>query len=534
MEKGVSVTLLGLLPGFLIGFLLNLAITGRVVIGMQQNPALYFLRWQAFAGAALCTLATVLLAYLLPAVRLSRMTPAQLLRLGVPRPGSGGGRNGTVTLPRLALRTLGRGKGRAALSVATMLAAVLLLTSIWMQYVSLQEDLYLAALSPWDYSIADASAATGYQRYNENNQGVTQEMVDALQVRPEVVSVSALKSREVPLVASEELRQRVVDYYNQPYDETMTLRDSQAGFPAWIDGLDRFAESGAYTAMVIGLDGEYLRYVLENCPFTSGSFDEAAFESGAYVLAGGAYYEGVSCLAAGETLELGGRTFTVLGSLMHDNAYLEGANSPEASFTFYYLLPLSAFEALFPGQGYRQLAVNIDHSRQASFEAFLAQYEQGLNRGISITLRSDYQENFENSRINLVLVQGIVGVVLLSIAVLNFLNLLVSKTVSRRKEFAVYQSLGMTLGQLRRLMLLEGGIYALVMAVVLVPATLAFALLVMPGVIAELSWVAVYTFTVAPLWIVLAALAVLAVSAPLACLCYVTRGTIQERLGTVE
>ena len=49
----------------------------------------------------------------------------------------------------------------------------------------------------------------------------------------------------------------------------------------------------------------------------------------------------------------------------------------------------------------------------------------------------------------------------------------------------------------------------IVMAVVLVPATLAFALLVMPGVIAELSWVAVYTFTVAPLWIALAALAVL-------------------------
>ena len=70
---------------------------------------------------------------------------------------------------------------------------------------------------------------------------------------------------------------------------------------------------------------------------------------------------------------------------MHDNAYLEGANSPEASFTFYYLVPLPVFEELFPGQGYRQLAVDIDHSQQSSFEAFLSQYEQGLNRGISVT-----------------------------------------------------------------------------------------------------------------------------------------------------
>ena len=127
-----------------------------------------------------------------------------------------------------------------------------------------------------------------------------------------------------------------------------------------------------------------------------------------------------------------------------------------------------------------------------------------------------------------------VGVVLLGIAVLNFVNLLVAKAVSRRREFAVYQSLGMTTGQLRRLMLLEGGFYALVMAAVLVPVTVAFALWVMPGVIADLSWVAVYSFTVAPLWIALPVVAALALVTPLACLHFVTKGTIQQRLGAIE
>ena len=535
LEKGVAVTVLGLIPGFLIGFGLNLAITPRVVTGMEQNPAFYFVSWQSFALAAVCALGTVLLSYLLPTLRLSRLTPAQTLRMNTPRTAHGSSaKNGMVSLPRLALRTLAQGKGRMVLSVVTMLAAVLLLTNIRLQYVSLQEDLYLAALSPWDYSIADASAATSYQRYNENNLGVAQEMVEELEARPEVTSVSALKSREVPLVADETLHQRVVDYYNQPYDESMTLRESQEAFPDWMEGIDRFTQTGEYTAIVVGLDGDYLNYVLENCPFTSGSFDQAAFESGDYVIAGGAYHEGVSCLAADETLELEGRTFTVLGSLMHDNAYLEGANSPEASFTFYYLVPLSVFDELFPDQGYRQLAVNIDHSQQASFEAFLSQYEQGLNRGISVTMRSDYQENFENSRLNMVLILGMVGVVLLGIALLNFVNLLVSKTASRRREFAVYQSLGMTMSQLKRLMLLEGVFSALIMAVVLVPVTIAFAALVMPGFIADLSWVAVYTFDVMPLWITLSVIIVLALGTPLVCLYFVTKGTIQQRLGKVE
>lgn len=170
-------TALGLIPGFLIGFLLNLAITPKVVVGMEQNPALYFLSWQPFALAAVCALGTTLLSYLLPTLRLARLTPAQTLRLNAPQPSHGSrAKNGMVTLPRLALRTLGRSKGRMVLSVVILLAAVLLLTDIRLQYVSLQEDLYLAAFSPWDYSIADASAATSYQRYNEQNQGITQLM----------------------------------------------------------------------------------------------------------------------------------------------------------------------------------------------------------------------------------------------------------------------------------------------------------------------------------------------------------------------
>lgn len=535
LEKGAAVTVLGLVPGFLIGFGLNLAITPQVVIGMEQNPALYFLNWQPLAAAAVCSLFTVLLAYLLPTLRLARMTPAQALRSSAPQTARGNGsRNGVMTLPRLALRTLKRGMGRTVLSAAALLAAVLMLTDTWTKYTSLQEDLYLAALSPWDYSIADASAASTYQCYNERNQGITEQMVQDLRARPEVTDVSALKTREVPMTADETLRQRVVDYYNQPYDDTMTLKDTQAAYPDWTAGLERFTQDGSYTAIVVGLDNRYLDYVLEYCPLTSGSFDADAFAAGGTVLAGGAYHEGVSCLAAGESVTLAGRDFTVLASLMHDNTYMEGSNSPETSFTFFYLVPLSVFDELFPGQGYRQLAVNIDHSQQASFEAYLDQYEQGLNRGISVTLRSDYQQNFQNSRLNMVLVQGLVGLVLLGIALLNFLNLLAVKTISRRREFAVYQSLGMTLAQLRRLVLLEGLFYALAMAAVLVPVSVGFALAVMPGVIADFSWVAVYHFTVAPLWAALLALAVLALATPPACLRFVTRGTIQERLRTGE
>ena len=534
LEQGFLVSCLGFLPGWGIGFLLHFFITSRIISGMEENPALYFLSWQPFALAALCALATVLLAYLLPTVTLSRMTPAQTVRqVSAWKPRHGRGPQGHTTLPRLALRVMGRSRGRTALSAVSLLLAVTLLSSLWIQYISLKEDLYLSVMSPWDYSLSDGSAYLSMQRYNEKNRGITEKMVDDLKSRPEVTAVSALKSHELTLTASEELRKRIVDYYNQPYDETMTLRESQAGFPEWCAGLDKLEQTGQYTALVIGLDGAYLDFVLENCPFTSGSFDPEAFASGNCVLAAGAYHEGVSTPAEGETVALSGEDFTVLGSVMHDDSYLSGANSAEAAFHIAYLMPMEAFDRLFPGQCCRQLAVDIDHSKQAEFESYLAEYRQGLNQGVGVTTRSEYQANFAAARLNMVLPKLVVGAVLMGIALINFVNMLVVKTVGRKGEFAVYESLGMTRSQLRRLVVLEGCLHAGLMMAVIVPAAALYGWFVVPGVVeAASSWCAVFTFSLAPLWAALPVILAIAVLTPLCCLRFVTKGSLNDRLRT--
>ena len=86
-------------------------------------------------------------------------------------------------------------------------------------------------------------------------------------------------------------------------------------------------------------------------------------------------------------------------------------------------------------------------------------------------MRSDYQEVFQNARLNECLPKLIVGIVLMAIGLLNFANMLVTKTMVRRKEFAVYQSLGMTSGQLRWLLLTEGLLHGVLLTVILLPVT---------------------------------------------------------------
>ena len=532
LEQGIMVSALGMIPGWALGFVLHYFITGRVIIGMEENPALYFLSWQPFAAAVLCTAATVLLAYFLPALRLLRRTPADMLNSAFGRlPKRRQKSDGRMTLAQLAFRTLGKNGWRTFLSVVSLLLAVLLLNSVWIRYISAKEEIYLSSMFPWDYSLCDGSAYLSAQQYNEKNQGITEETVAELKKRREVTSVSMLKSHEIPMTASGTLRERITAFYNQPYDEKQTLRETQAAYPEWLNGLVRLEETGEYTGLVVGMDGVYLDYLQEYSPFTSGSFDEKAFASGEFVLVGGAYHEGLSSPIEGEEIEISGKKFTVMGSVMHDETYLQGAESSEAAFNLVYILPIEAFDRLFPEQAYRQLAVNIDKGQQKEFEVYLDEYEQGLNRGVGITRRSEYQDNFRVARLNLVLPDLVIGLVLTGIALMNFINMLVIKTVSRKGEFAVYESLGMTRTQLQKLLFLEGIFHAGLMLVTLVPATTIFDRFLMPKVVeAAGSWSMVYTCSFLPLWIFSVILGILAAAVPLLCLHFLTKGSLTERM----
>lgn len=167
LEKAALLSIFGLLPGWLMGFGIHYLVTPRIVTGMEQNPAIYFLSWEPFALAAISTFGTVLLAYFLPAARTGGMMPTQMLRdldKHMPK-GRGRSNTGQVSIFRLALRSLRRNKGRTILSLLSLLFSLLLLCSTWIRYTSYDEGLYLNEMSPWDYTIEDGSAATTVQRY---------------------------------------------------------------------------------------------------------------------------------------------------------------------------------------------------------------------------------------------------------------------------------------------------------------------------------------------------------------------------------
>ena len=128
-----------------------------------------------------------------------------------------------------------------------------------------------------------------------------------------------------------------------------------------------------------------------------------------------------------------------------------------------------------------------------------------------------------------------IGLVLAGIALMNFTNMLIIKTIRRKNEFAVYESLGMTHTQLRTLLVLEGWYHALVMIVVMVPVIIYFDRVVMRHTIEAMQSVStVYTYSALPLWVFVLVLAILAAAVPLGCLHFITKGSLQERMGEIS
>ena len=82
-----------------------------------------------------------------------------------------------------------------------------------------------------------------------------------------------------------------------------------------------------------------------------------------------------------------------------------------------------------------------------------------------------------------------------------------------KKEFAVYQSLGMTGRQLQWLLLTEGLLHGTLLIVILLPVTFFVTWFGMPAVFSQLNtWCMTYHYTLAPLWVALLFILFLAVA----------------------
>lgn len=529
--------------GWLLGFGLCTMTAPYVLLGIDgHNPALLFFSLLPFVYSGLLTWLVTWAACMLSVHAVSGVCPARAMRFREGEKGRLGNRcfgrrkkRRRMKISFMELSGFRREKGRTALAACSLLLALTLLCGLWTQYASADEGKYMAAVSYSDYLIADTSAATKLQRYNPQSHSITPEFMKALKRHEAVADVGTIRTMEVLMYADKETRAPIVEYYEGTEKDGSVRKETMSGLPDWGKGYEKFRRTGEYVGIAVGVDGLALSTALVDGEYVEGSFDRECFATGDYVVASSASgVNTVSTPPVGSQVEIGGRFFEIMAVVSYENRMLTGSDSREAEFSISYYMPVKAYEQLFPESGIRNVMVNIDYAGQKAFEEFLGRITQ--DNGIQVTMRSAHQQDFANALFHKYIIPMFVGAVLLLIGVLNFGNALVSSMLVRRKELAVYESLGMTHTQIRRLLVWEGILYAGVQTLVIVPAVAVLTWLWGRWWInhSSSSWCATWRYSLAPMWLALPFLFAAAFVIPRCCFGVVMKESVVERLRAAE
>ena len=166
-------------------------------------------------------------------------------------------------------------------------------------------------------------------------------------------------------------------------------------------------------------------------------------------------------------------------------------------------------------------------------ESFLSDYTSRIDQRMDYESKATYQAEFEGFRSTFLLLGGVLSFIVGLVGILNFFNAILTGILTRKREFAVLQSIGMTGGQLKSMLVWEGMFYALGSALAALLLSVVFGP-VLSRMMEGMFWFYSFHPTVTPILLLMPVFVLLGWTLPLAVYRRVARLTIVERLREAE
>ena len=457
--------IVGIPAGLILGWLLGTVLV-PVLMGSMEGTAVVSASPMIFIGSALFAWATVLISCLRPARLAGKISPVEALRMSDADSGSKKKvkrHRGSASLSSMAWDNLWRNKKRTVTVICSLTLGLVLLSGFYAKNAAFDMEKYLADLTIADFTISDSSSEDYLNGYDPHGTTLTGELVSAAESQQGLEAVGHQYSAQIDWQMDEATLQNVAAFYTEE-----RLADWESYDPAGAQALRDALSSGMASATLYGLDGIPLDTITQQQYLMEGSFDAAAFASGDYILAvgpsvePGESYPVLPTSPVGSVVELNGRSYTVMAIVYPLNPVTQLApqQGENGKFALSFILPTAVFREQWPDHTLRQLFLNTDDSHIESMQAFLDEYMASTNPGLPVTSRQTMAEQYQAQTRSSAVMGNAVSVVIALVGVLNFINSMVTAIVSRRREFAVMQSVGMTKKQLCRMLVNEGLYYA--------------------------------------------------------------------------
>ena len=453
---------LGLVTGFFVGKgSVPLAVERSAYQGSDVQVSLN--PW-IFAGAILFSLATVWISTRKPARIAGRVSPIEAVRYTEDqnekkkeKKGTDGGK-----LWRMALSNLARSKGRTVIVILSLSLSVILLNSIFTVTSSFSMDQFLKKFVVSDFLIANA------EYFNSEYYGV-KEGIEEISLSESFIRACEEEDgfeRGGRLYMSNEVGLEAETY--QPTENVMT--DENGEFYNMF-GSEKVPyqrnEDGSYRTTFYGLED----YPLEKAEPFEGETDLSVIKeklaTGKYLLGAVATDDNDQVIEdeiyyhAGDHVTLvmkdgEKREFEIL-SLIKEN-YYGLTNRMGSQFAFY--TTADVFLSMESPDYLMSYEFDVEDGREAQFEEFLENYTTTQEPLMHYESKQKWLDEFNGLTGLFTLVGGVLTMVVGVIGILNFVNATLTGIVTRKREFAIMEAIGMTKRQLTRMLMLEGLYYA--------------------------------------------------------------------------
>ena len=521
-RQALSLSIVGIPIGLVLGFFCGTALVPVLIsntdyagsaISVAPNPYI-------FIGAALFALITVFISTLKPASLAGKVSPIEAVRYTDSDSSARRKLKKSVDgakMHRFAMSNLGRNKKRTALVVISLSLCLILLDTVVTLSGSIDMDKFLSKFNETDFLIAHADY------FNNGFAGPDNQLSEQM--------IGAAESLE----GFEGGGRLYGGRYNNPFIRDLNNpqeynRNDKGDFICSLVGLEDFS-----LEQIELLDGEKDMekllsgdYILEGVPTDDNGrllWDDTHYEVGDKVT----LYDYVGEGESAADQEYVGREFTVLGHV-RIGTY---TNTDRITWDYNFYLPAEVYKEYIPRPAIMSYAFNVADDKETDTEAFLKDYCDKIEPMMNYTSKATSAASFADMQNTVLLVGGALGAIIGIIGILNFINAVLTGIISRRKEFAMLQSIGMTRAQLKKMLCFEGLYYAALAGTF----SLVFGLLlsaVVVRAVCQSLWFMSYHMVVYPLLIAIPVLLLLGLIIPLVIYSASDKESIVERLREAE
>lgn len=545
-RQALRLCLLGVPAGLALGFLSGKLLLPVVLMNSDHPDGSITVSphpW-IFAGAAAFTVLTVLISVWKPGRIASKVSPVEALRYS----GQENGRKkqkkttdgGKIT--RMAFSNLGRNKTRTAIVICSLSLTVVLLNSVYTLVNSFDREGMLSKLILSEDVIANAALWNyNYRPYDEasaEEEGLSENFVTACRQQESFEDGGRIYATPgnvtMPLDSWD-----MPDYFEK--DENGMPGVWRGG---WFDSFVLYGPDGTlYSTDIQAVYHGIEPFVLSKMTVVEGETDKDAIweklQTGNYLIYAADVDDDNHVIEnavkhhAGDKItlnfELDGKTETGEYEIVSVIKRHQYSLTNRMGNNFEYYVSADEFKKHFPESFLMNYLMDTKEGQEDAMEDFLKDYTENVEPSMHYESRKTFRGMSEGVVGTVAIVGTMLAGVIGLIGVLNFINTILTAMVTRKREFAMMEAIGMTKKQLTGMLTAEGICYAGITILFSAAVSLLVSLTALRTV-CDGIWLLRYKFTVMPVLIACPVMLLLGVCVPKAVYALRKKQSIVEEL----